>query len=116
MTGYDIYESAMMLLGYCRFDGTIAEDEGIKKRALFALNEIITDLSGKTKTQTLMENLEFDNNFLEAVTYGMCMLLSLGESDREKNEVFTRIYNAKRACVKSDKHLIKDVMPKVSEV
>lgn len=116
MTGFDVYESAMMLLGYIRADGTIAEDEGIKQRAVFAVNQIAADLCVKRRVANLTEELGVDNNFFEAMTYGVGMLLSLGEDDREKNEIFTRIYNAKRATLKSAGGRVQDRLPVVGEV
>lgn len=116
MTGYDVYESAMMLLGYVRADGTLAEDEGIKQRAVRAVNQISADLCIKNKILNLTEDLGADNRYFEPLTYGVGMLLSLSESDREKNEIFTRIYNAKRSTVRSGKDSISDVLPVTGEV
>lgn len=116
MTGYDIYESAMMLLGYVRADGSLSEDDGIKQRAIFAINSIAADLGLEAVSANLTEELAADNGYFEAFTYGVGMLLSLGEEDREKNEIFTRIYNAKRATLKSGRGKIKNAMPYVCEV
>lgn len=116
MTGYDIYESAMMLLGYVSADGSLSEDEGIKQRAVFAINAIAADMGLKINIKNLTEGICADNGYFEAFIYGVGMLLSLGEEDREKNEIFTRIYNAKRATVKSGSSKIRDLLPQVGEV
>lgn len=116
MTGYDIYESAMMLLGYVRADGSLSEDEGIKQRAVFAVNSISADIGLKTVVKNLTEELCADSRHFEVLTYGVGMLLSLSEEDREKNEIFTRIYNAKRASLKSSNGKIKDALPRIGEV
>lgn len=116
MTGYDIYESAMMLLGYVRADGVLSEDEGIKQRAVFAINAISADIGLKKTIKNLTEELCEEKGCLDAMTYGVCMLLSLGEEDHEKNLAFAKIYNAKRAAVKSGSGKIRDLLPYVGEV
>ena len=116
MTGYDVYESAMMLLGYVRADGSLSEDDGIKQRAVFAINAIAADIGLQKTIKNLTEELCAEKRFLDAMAYGVGMLLSLGEEDSEKNETFSKIYSAKRATLKSGSGKIKDLLHYVGEV
>lgn len=111
MSGYDIYKKAMSLLGYTDANGDVSGDEGLKKRALDAVNQIGGDLCDMTPLTALTEPVTADRRTLEALPYGVGMLLALGEGDGGKNQLFCELYNAKRASAKASETRICDVLP-----
>ena len=50
---------------------------------------------------------------LDALVYGVAMMLSLIGGDGERNQLFTNIYNAKRSAVLNTVDNIVDAMPNV---
>lgn len=113
MTGYDIYNNAITLLGYMNSD-TIVSPKGNKyERTLRIINWILSDLKCKEIT-SLSEIITVDGSKADAVCTGVAMLLSLSEGDSQKNKAFTDIYNGKRATVLSEIKYVGDKIPTVT--
>ena len=114
MKGHEIYKRVLNLLGYINQDDVITDDSTLYSRALDALNQILLDLK-----QEEVKDLESDINIpklsMEALVYGMAMMLSLIGCDNELNRVFTQIYNAKRSAALNEITAVKDVLPTVIE-
>lgn len=110
MNGYDIYDRAIIRLGYKSTGKTEITDSGIMIRAVEFINQIAIDLKlGPIKD--LSDKIECSNEFSEALCCGVAMLISLSEGDANKNVIFTALYNAKRAAVLSSKAFIEDTLP-----
>lgn len=116
MTGYDIYKKTMMLLGYTDDKGTPQDNGRLHSRTLDAINQIGADLCGMEPIAGLYSMLSIPQKALEAMPYGVGMLLSFSDGNAEKNRVFSDIYNAKRATVKASVSSVKDVIPSSGEV
>ena len=113
MNGYDIYDRAMVRLGFKATGKNEIMDAGIISRAVGFINQIALDLRLKT-IEDLSDNIDCSAELSEALCCGVAMLISLSDSDTNKNVIFTALYNAKRAAVLSGKTFIEDTLP-VSE-
>lgn len=110
MNGYDVYDRAMIRLGYKATGKTEIMDTGIIGRAVELINQIAIDLKLKAIDE-LSDNIECSAELSEALCCGVAMLISLCEADANKNVIFTALYNAKRAAVLSGKSFIEDTLP-----
>ncbi|MEE1238872.1 MAG: hypothetical protein UHO61_02985 [Acutalibacteraceae bacterium] len=110
MTGHDIYNRCMALLGY-----TAAENEAILgKTFLGRMPEIINQIAADLKlsgVETLDTEIDATAAKTDALCYGCTMLLALSENDGAKNQLFANIYNAKRSAALGHTATIEDVLP-----
>jgi len=113
MTGYDIYESAMLKLGYLEGNGSIEKEESFKTAAKDCINEIGDDLNKMKPISKLTDILPIDNKYKSALSYGVAMLLSVLSEDEEKNKLFCEMYNLKRGCILAEKCFVKDNSPSI---
>ncbi len=111
MTGYDIYKSAMLKLGYTDINGTVENEEPYKKLALSTVNEIIGELCGKEPIKNLSDEINADKSIKAVCVYGLASFLSAYNHDCEKNAIMTEIFNAKRSAYLSSNSRIKNVSP-----
>ncbi len=109
MNGYDLYKKAILRLGFNPEDKRILQ-EGQLARALEIINQIALDLKQEPLSE-LYEELAFEKDVLEALCCGVAMQLSLIEGEVGKNQVWTVIYNAKRASVLGNVGLVEDTLP-----
>lgn len=107
MNGYDIFKKAVTRAGI--FQGDILNGD-FAKRAPELINQIAADLKLE-QINSLSDEIICDTEKAEALCCGVAMLVTLTVSDREKNEIFTNIYNAKRAAVLSNISAVEDVLP-----
>lgn len=112
MTGYNIYKSAMLLLGYSVDNMTVSPTDDLLQRTLETINRISTDIKGP-QFSSLSDEINISATKYDALCYGVAMLLSLTEHNSEKNRLFTDIYNAKRASALSQISHISDSIPAV---
>lgn len=110
MTGYDIFNRAVMLLGYTYPDGGITANNALLNRACDVIDQICSDL-GVQRIDALECELNIDEKTADALLYGTAMLLSLTEGDAVKNQLFAQLYNAKRSAALASLHRIYDVLP-----
>lgn len=113
MTGNDIYRRVLGLLGYLNTNTVKAGEENLLKRAPDIINQICLDLK-ISQIKRLSDKIEAKSEALDALCYGTAMIMSLVEGDGAKNQIFTAIYNAKRAAALSQTQKIEDKLPFVS--
>lgn len=116
MTVNNVYNSAIKLLGYNNAYLSIEDNDILKKRAVEFVNRIGFDLFKMPSVNGFLEEFNIPPNALEALIYGVCMLISLSESDGDKNRLFTELYNLKRSSFKSSVTKITDTFPASLEV
>lgn len=110
--GYDLYKRVLNLLGYMYSDDSITSDNLLYKRALYAINQILSDL-GQNEIADMNCEIKLSKPQLDALIYGVAMLLSIIGGDGERNRLFTNLYNAKRGAVLNRVDAVADAMPKV---
>lgn len=112
MTGYDIYNSALMLLdiGEENNDGKTP----IPDIALIAVNEIGSDLLPGFNLKNIFDKADIGEASLSAFINGVAMVLSATFNMYNKNAYFTALYNQKRAAVKGKTERIQNNIPYVS--
>jgi hypothetical protein len=110
MTGHDLYKRTLSLLGYMNTDTVTPEGDNLLKRLPDILEQICLDLK-IPKIKRLSDNIEANDIGCEALCYGVAMMLALVEGDGAKNEIFTKIYNSKRAAALSKIEKIQDKLP-----
>lgn len=106
MSGYDIYKKALLRLGY--------NDAGINDSKISIAKELINQILSDLRLEPINEmsyKIKASRDHLEAVCCGLAMLLSLSEGDSAKNQLFTDLYNAKRAAILSEISFIEDKLP-----
>jgi hypothetical protein len=114
MKGYEIYKRVINLLGYVNQDDSISADNALYRRALYAFNQILVDLK-QDEVKDLNCEINIPKASMEALVYGVAMVLSLIGCDAELNRVFTQIYNSKRSAALSESATVVDVLPTVIE-
>ena len=113
MTGYDIYKRVLNISGYHNF----ADDSFSKQVVLEKMPDIINKICFDLKIAEIKELEDIINatqKQIDALCYGTAMLLALSEGESEKNDLFTKIYNAKRAAVLCETQIIEDKLQSVS--
>lgn len=113
MTGNEIFERILNLLGYLNSHTTRIDKENLLKRAPEIINQICLDLKIQ-QINCLSDKIEAKAEVLDALCYGTAMLMSLIEGDGALNKIFTDIYNAKRAAALSSKAMVEDKLPTMS--
>lgn len=111
MTLNDIYLSALELMGYS-YSYAVASEHPFLSEPLKVCNLVLIDLKIPALSD-INEELKLSDELLEALVFGVAMLLALYFGDSIKHSMFTDIYNAKRKeCFKKTKiETITDVMP-----
>ena len=119
MTGREIFEKALRMLGYIEQDGTV--DSSLNYKALTIINAVYADIyfllfkDGFMPLLSLSEKINLDERILHDVfPYGVAMHISLGEGDGLNQQVFSTIYNSKR-CSVNTLDTRSDILPSVSE-
>lgn len=110
MTGYDIYKKSAARLGDSDSFNGILEDSSKLNIALEAINQIATDLK-LHEINSLSDEMTIDNKQADALCSGVTMLIALSNGNTEKNNIYTGIYNAKRAMVLAEVSVIEDKLP-----
>ena len=113
MTGNDIYRRVLGLLGYLNTETVIPDKDNLLKRAPDIINQICMDLK-IPMIERMSQTIEANEKSIDALCYGTAMIMALVEGDGAKNQLFTQIYNSKRASALSKKEQIEDKMPYVS--
>ena len=119
MTGREILDKAIALLGYTDSLG-IAEMSGrIKSRAIPVINFIYSDLfyllkkEGFVGIKALGDEIHLPERVLNDVfPYGVAALIAQGESDGDQQQTYIQIYNDKRLGIARTGE-IQDVLPVV---
>ena len=112
MNGYEICKSAFLRLGFDN-ETEISLHKNNSARDLEFINQIAEDLNLST-LEELSQTPEWSKKEIQAVISGLTMMLSVYEGDTSKNQIFTTIYNARRAAILGKISKIEDTLP-VSE-
>ena len=121
MTGKEVLDQAMSLLGYTDSDGHLNSQTSrpVWQRALFVINQIYRDLWYVTsdKTFTPLSHIGESVHLPEraagdAMPYGVAMLLAQGEGDNHNQSLFAELYNRKRAAL-TVTDTRQDVLPSI---
>lgn len=110
MTGYDIYKKCLARLGNSCSLNEGLDDSGMINTALEAINQIALDLKLQ-EINSLSDQLNLDKKQIDALCSGVTMIIALSNGDTEKNNIYTTIYNAKRAMILADVSHIEDKLP-----
>ncbi len=113
MKAYEVYKSALSLLGYVDSDDRIVPDNTLYKRAIAIINQTLTDLK-QNEIENMNSEINISKSCLEALIWGVAMLLSISTADADKNRVFTSIYNSKRTAALCEAETIEDKLPNVN--
>lgn len=109
MNGYEICKAAFLRLGL-NSDTEIPLHSKTSKRDLEFVNHIADDLNLKP-LEELSAEVEWSAKETQAVISGVAMMLSFTEGETAKNQLFTAIYNAKRAALLGKISKIEDTLP-----
>ncbi len=110
MTGNDVFNRVLNLLGYLNSYTTKTDNQNLLKRAPDIINQVCLDLKIPNITR-LSDEIEASDKALDALCYGAAMIMALVDGDGVKNKMFSDIYNAKRAAALSSKDVIVDKLP-----
>ncbi len=117
MTGYDIYKTAMELMGIPVTESGVYGIEDFLNCAVDFLNKILIDLKCEDSVITaLTDTLTVKINVMDALPYGMAALFCASVGDDNRRQIFSSVYSAKRTAALSGSGKIKDVMPLVEEL
>lgn len=123
MTGMELFDKAMELLGYTSAEG-LSGKEDMLKRGLTLVNLVYSELyyafvyipGGEDNFKPLAlitDKIVLPDRVLNDVApYGMAMYLAQSESDADNQTLYANIYNQKKVCGKSVK-TITDRLPHV---
>ena len=112
MTGNDVFNRALNLLGYLNSFSVRADNENMLKMVPDIINQICFDLKIPSINR-LSDKIEAANKISDALCYGVAMLMAAVVGDSDKNKLFADIYNAKRATALSSVDIIEDKLPKL---
>lgn len=113
MTGNDIYRRVLGLMGYLDKGARVTDTANLLNRVWDIMNQMCAEL-GIPLVERLSDEVVATPVKLDALCYGTAMILALCEGDAAKNELFAKLYNAKRAKAMSSVSKVKDNLPNVS--
>lgn len=108
MTGLNLFDKAMEMLGYVNEEGLSGKDEMLKK-ALTLINNVYAELyyvwnnaneKPFTPLKTINDELDLPDIVLHDIApYGVAMYLAQSESDADNQSLYASIYNQKKTRV-----------------
>lgn len=117
MSGSEMINKALVLLGYTDSTGEISGEQRFRSRALTVLNNIYADLfyikhtDGFIPLSKITDNIELSERELnDVMPYGVAALLAQSESDGDQQQIFILLYNSKRAAL-TKSEAVGDVIP-----
>jgi len=120
MTGQQMFDKAMTLLGYVGSHNEISGKDELLTRGLAFINQIYSDLHYASDTINFisLNNINDEINLptralYDVMPYGVAMFLAQAEGDGDNQQMFSALYNQKRGSVKAPPKTIIDSMPKV---
>lgn len=108
-TGNDVFNRAMMLLGYTGIDGAVngAQSAELFRRELDILNQVLADLWPLEKDTAFepMTSVNADIQLSAAaienvMPYGVAMFLAQADGDGANQQFYASLYQQKRNAVK----------------
>ena len=118
MTGSEVLNKSLQLLGYSDSNGNTHLTQVIRNRAVAVVNLVYMELSRNcgvenSPIKSLSEAIELPNRALnEVMPCGVAMYIANAESDFNAEAFWAREYNAKRAVLSRIEE-IKDTLPNV---
>ncbi len=112
----DIFERAARLTGAGEEFLGENDIEAFRTRALNIINTVLFDLCEKEPYEGLMCETDIPERTADAAVYGTAMFLSLAYGDIDKSNLFSNVYNQKRAAVKSSVGQISDKLPRTGAI
>ena len=118
MTGSEVLQRSLQLLGYSESNGNLHISQVVRNRALPVVNLVYAELSrncGKDNKhiESLSDEINLPDRVLnEVMPLGVAMYLANAEGDANSEAFWGREYNAKRATL-SRVEKIKDTIPNV---
>ena len=120
MTGQQMFDKAMLLLGYTGSHNEISGKDELLTRGLAFINQIYIDLHYASAITDFvpLNNINDEivlptRDLYNVMPYGVAMFLALAEGDGDNQQIFAALYNQKRGSVKAPTTSIIDSMPKV---
>lgn len=120
MTGQQMFDKAMTLLGYVGSHNEISGKNELLSRGLVFINQIYSDLHyASYKTDFIpLNNINGEINLPirvlhDVMPYGVAMYLAQAEGDGDNQQMFSALYNQKRGSVKATSTNIVDSLPNV---
>ena len=117
MTGAQMLDKALVMLGYSNTNGNLISR--IKDRSLTFINLVYSDIwyilkeEDFTPLSTLKDKIDLTDRVLQDVfPYGLCMFIAQSESDSDNQALWTNLYNQKRTSL-TRLDTVKDVIPTV---
>lgn len=110
MTANEYFESAKALLGYGMGEALVASYP-FEVNALFFFNCSYFELTGQT-APSLDTEIKAAPAVLDALPFGIAMLLALYAGDEAKQNFLAEVFEKKRRLCKGCKTLVKDVLPR----
>ncbi len=110
MTGNDVLDRVLNLLGYAYSHNIRADADKLLNRAPDIINQICLDLK-IPQICRLSDKIAAGDKAIDALYYGTAMLMALVEGDSALSKVFSDIYNGKRSAALSSKDTVEDKLP-----
>lgn len=111
MTGFDIFESALIRLGLINSKGSLEQQLPLRKTALSIINELSFDLCKAPPIKSLHETPAIDAEAAILISYGTAYVLATVMGETEKQATMLAIFNAKRKLYLSEIKKIADKLP-----
>lgn len=98
MTGADVYNKALLSLGY-------SDSQALKNKGLVVINQVYDELFNSsyekyTPIKSLGENINLPERIVSnAMVYGVAEKLALGEGDGELQQYFAKSYDRAKARI-----------------
>lgn len=122
MTGLNMFDRVMLLLGYSGANGEISGKDELLTRGLAAINQIYSDLlyiggsDDFSPLLTINDEINLPPRALyDVMPYGVAMFLAAAEGDGDNQQIFSSLYNSKRLSVSAGQQRIIDSLPRVCE-
>ena len=118
MTGSEVLNKSLQLLGYSDSNGNTHLTQVIRNRAVALVNLVYMELSrncglDNLANALLSEEIKLPDNVLnEVMPCGLAMYIANAEGDYNAEAFWSREYNAKRATLSRFEE-IKDTLPNV---
>lgn len=116
MTGFDIFETALIRLGLINEKSSLEQQIPLKNTAVSVINELSFELCNAEPIVNLKDEINISREAATVISYGTAFALATIMGDDEKKMTMLAIFNAKKALYLSEIKIIEDVLPTVPEV
>lgn len=119
MTGCEVYDNALSLLGYSENGGNQQLTQRAMNRAIPLLNLVYGDLRRVCgmdikRIKTLSDEIELPDKAIEVLACGVASYIGMAEGDDSAQAIWSAEYQARRTLL-SKVEDVKDVLPTVDE-